>query len=60
MSTDQDFPVLVAQNGPLMGERWPLDHPLVMGRETGCDVLTIASDGRAPADVFASTAPALN
>jgi DNA-binding winged helix-turn-helix (wHTH) protein len=39
MSTDQDFPVLVAQNGPLMGERWPLDHPLVMGREPGCDVL---------------------
>ena len=31
--------MLVAQNGPLMGERWPLDRPLVMGRESGCDVL---------------------
>jgi len=35
MSTDQDFPVLVAQNGPLTGERWPLDRPLVIGRESG-------------------------
>src|SRR5258707_7400054 len=39
MCTDQDLPVLVAQNGPLTGERWPLDRPLVMGRESGCDVL---------------------
>ena len=41
MSIEQDFPVLVAQNGPLKGERWSLDHPLVMGRDAGCDV-TIA------------------
>ena len=39
MSNDQDFPVLVAQNGPLTGERWSLDRPLVMGRESGCEVL---------------------
>lgn len=39
MSVDQDYPVLVAQNGPLAGERWPLDRPLVMGREPGCDVV---------------------
>jgi DNA-binding winged helix-turn-helix (wHTH) protein len=38
MSDEQDFPVLVAQNGPLKGERWPLDHPLVLGRDAGCDV----------------------
>jgi hypothetical protein len=38
MSGEQDFPVLVAQNGPLKGERWPLDHPLVLGRDAGCDV----------------------
>jgi DNA-binding winged helix-turn-helix (wHTH) protein len=38
MSTDQDFPMLVAQTGPLVGERWPLDHPLVVGRDSGCDV----------------------
>jgi DNA-binding winged helix-turn-helix (wHTH) protein len=38
MPIEQDFPVLVAQNGPLKGERWPLDHPLVLGRDAGCDV----------------------
>lgn len=35
----EDFPFLVAQNGPLNGERWLLDHPLVIGREPGCDVV---------------------
>jgi DNA-binding winged helix-turn-helix (wHTH) protein len=39
MSVEQDFPVLVAQSGPLTGERWSLDRPLVMGRESGCDVV---------------------
>jgi hypothetical protein len=38
MSVEQDFPVLVAQGGPLKGERWPLDHPLVLGRDAGCDI----------------------
>lgn len=36
---EQDFPILVAQTGPLKGERWSLDHPLVLGREPGCDVV---------------------
>jgi pSer/pThr/pTyr-binding forkhead associated (FHA) protein len=36
---EKDAPILVAINGPLKGERWPLDHPLLMGREPGCDVL---------------------
>lgn len=39
MSNDQDYPVLVAQNGPLAGERWKIDRPLVMGREPGCEVV---------------------
>lgn len=38
MSDEQDFPVLVAQNGPLKGDRWPLDRSLVLGRDAGCDV----------------------
>jgi DNA-binding winged helix-turn-helix (wHTH) protein len=38
MSGEQDFPVLVAQNGLLKGERWPLDRSLVLGRDAGCDV----------------------
>jgi DNA-binding winged helix-turn-helix (wHTH) protein len=37
--SEQDFPILVATNGPLKGERWPLDRPLVLGREPGCDVV---------------------
>jgi pSer/pThr/pTyr-binding forkhead associated (FHA) protein len=37
--TEKDAPILVAINGPLKGERWSLDHPLVMGREPGCDVV---------------------
>lgn len=39
MPNDQDYPVLVAQNGPLAGERWKIDRPLVMGREAGCEVV---------------------
>ncbi|MCS6993128.1 MAG: winged helix-turn-helix domain-containing protein [Anaerolineales bacterium] len=35
----QDSPLLVAQVGPLRGERWPIDRPLVIGRERGCDVV---------------------
>jgi pSer/pThr/pTyr-binding forkhead associated (FHA) protein len=35
----EDFPLLVALNGPLKGERWSLDRPLVIGREPGCEVV---------------------
>jgi hypothetical protein len=35
----EDSPILVAQNGPLRGERWLIDHPLVLGRDSGCDVV---------------------
>lgn len=34
----EDLPLLVAQSGPLKGERWLLDRPLVIGRDPGCDV----------------------
>jgi len=34
-----EYPVLVAINGPLKGDRWSLVHPLVLGRESGCDVV---------------------
>ncbi len=36
--TQEDFPLLVAQTGPLKGERWLLDRPLVIGREANCEV----------------------
>ena len=37
--TEKDAPILVAINGPLKGERWSLVHPLVVGRDPGCDVV---------------------
>jgi pSer/pThr/pTyr-binding forkhead associated (FHA) protein len=37
--TEKDVPILVAINGPLKGERWLLERPLVVGREPGCDVV---------------------
>jgi DNA-binding winged helix-turn-helix (wHTH) protein len=36
---EKDYPILVAINGPLKGDRWSLDRPLVMGRESSCDVV---------------------
>ena len=39
MPNDQDYPVLVALKGPLTGERWKIDRPLLMGREPGCEVM---------------------
>jgi DNA-binding winged helix-turn-helix (wHTH) protein len=31
--------MLVAQEGPLKGQRWALSHTIVLGREAGCDVV---------------------
>lgn len=31
--------MLVAQEGPLKGQRWPISRPLVVGRESTCDVV---------------------
>lgn len=36
---DEEYPMLVAQEGPLKGQRWPLAHSLVLGREATCDVV---------------------
>lgn len=35
----EDAPLLVAQDGPLKGQRWQLNKPLVLGREPSCDVV---------------------
>ncbi|HVN16315.1 MAG TPA: FHA domain-containing protein [Anaerolineales bacterium] len=35
----EEYPMLVAQEGPLKGQRWTLDHTLVLGRESTCDVV---------------------
>ena len=35
----EEFPMLVAEEGPLKGQRWPLNHTVVLGRESTCDVV---------------------
>ncbi len=39
MSSTDEFPMLVAQEGPLKGQRWLISRPLVLGREATCDVV---------------------
>lgn len=34
----EDRPILLAQAGPLNGQRFLLDHMLVIGRESSCDI----------------------
>lgn len=35
----EEYPLLVAQEGPLKGQRWQVSQTLVLGRETSCDVV---------------------
>ena len=35
----EEYAVLVAQTGPLNGQRWPLRDNLVVGRDQGCDIV---------------------
>ncbi|MEW6094226.1 MAG: FHA domain-containing protein [Chloroflexota bacterium] len=35
----EEAPLLVAQTGPLKGQRWSLGKPLLIGREATCDVV---------------------
>ncbi len=37
--TLEEYPLLVAQEGPLKGQRWPINQTLVLGRESSCDVV---------------------
>jgi DNA-binding winged helix-turn-helix (wHTH) protein len=39
MARSDEFPMLVAEEGPLKGQRWALSRPLVLGREGTCDVV---------------------
>ena len=34
-----ESPLLIAQNGPLKGQRWTLNKPLLVGREATCEVV---------------------
>src|SRR5512144_543196 len=39
--TQEDYPLLVAQEGPLKGQRWQLSQTIVLGRESSCDVVIV-------------------
>jgi hypothetical protein len=36
---DSEYPVLIAQVGPLNGQRWIIKEAVVIGRDAGCDVV---------------------
>ncbi len=35
----EEYPLLIAQEGPLKGQRWSISRALVLGREPTCDVV---------------------
>jgi DNA-binding winged helix-turn-helix (wHTH) protein len=35
----EEYPLFVAQEGPLKGQRWQLSQTIVLGRESSCDVV---------------------
>jgi len=37
--SQDDYPLLVAQEGPLKNQRWQLAKPIVLGRESTCEVM---------------------
>ncbi len=39
MDHEEEFPILVAQDGPLKGQRWPLSHTLMVGRDPSCEII---------------------
>lgn len=39
MMPQEDYPLLIAQDGPLKGQRWQLSQTIVLGREPSCDVV---------------------
>lgn len=40
MVEDKDeYPILIAQDGPLKGQRWALSHTLMVGRDSSCEII---------------------
>lgn len=37
--TNQEYPLLIAQAGPLEGQRWKIKAPMIVGRERDCDIV---------------------
>jgi pSer/pThr/pTyr-binding forkhead associated (FHA) protein len=40
----EDQPILMAQTGPLEGERWTIEDELLIGRDPNCDIVIITHD----------------
>jgi DNA-binding winged helix-turn-helix (wHTH) protein len=38
MEHDGEYPILIAQDGPLNGQRWALSRTLMVGRDPSCDI----------------------
>lgn len=41
---EQESPVLIAQTGPLEGQRWTITEDLLIGRDASCDIIIITPD----------------
>ena len=39
MEDPGDLPVIIAQSGPLNGQRWALHDELVVGRDSACPIM---------------------
>ncbi|NLN70303.1 MAG: FHA domain-containing protein [Chloroflexi bacterium] len=39
MENNQEYPLLIAQTGPLEGQRWKIKASLTLGREKDCDII---------------------
>jgi DNA-binding winged helix-turn-helix (wHTH) protein len=39
MNPDEDFPLLMAQEGPLKGQRWALRRAITLGRDAACEIM---------------------
>jgi len=35
----EEYPLVIAQEGPLKGQRWSISRTLVLGRESSCDIV---------------------
>jgi DNA-binding winged helix-turn-helix (wHTH) protein len=38
MKQEEEFPILIAQEGPLKGQRWSLSRTLMIGRDPTCEI----------------------
>jgi DNA-binding winged helix-turn-helix (wHTH) protein len=38
MDREEEFPILVAQDGPLKGQRWSVSRTLMVGRDPACEI----------------------